>query len=223
MNRRRIIAASVLGGAALAGAVLAGPGTQLIAGAAGNNPFEGYVYDGRHHTAAALPAIGGGSTTVTLDPSTAQVLQQNKVTVAPVAPATASTAGGSVAVSFPVTGGEAFVFPNSDLPMIRGDVVHSGGLSFSAGGKTLEVTNFIVNPGTSLLTANVGGKQVPLFELDGRAVKIGHDDSGNVTLDGTIVRLSPQAADALNTTFGVSIFKEGIPVGTAHIVLQSAS
>ena len=131
--------------------------------------------------------------------------------------------GGSTAVSFPVTGGEAFVFSSSDLPMIRGDVVHSGGLTFSAGDKSLTVTNFIVNPGSSILTATVGGKQVPLFELDGQKVKIGNDGSGNVTLDGTVVRLSPQAADALNTTFGVSLFKEGIPVGTAHIVLQPAS
>jgi hypothetical protein len=211
----------VLGGAALAAGLLAGPGSQLIAGAANSNPFENYVYDYRQHTQAAIPALAGGSTTVTLDPGTAQVLQQNKVSVAPAAPATASTNGGSTAVTFPVTGGEAFVFPQKDIPWIRGDVVHSGGLTFSAGGKSLTVTDFIVNPGTSLLTATVNGKQVPLFELDGRNVKVG-TDSGNTTLDGTIVRLSPQAADALNSTFGVSLFKEGIPVGTAHIVLMGS-
>lgn len=221
--KRRSISMTVVGGAVLAAGLMAGTGAQIFAGAASNNPFERYVYDGRQHTAAAIPVIAGGSTTVTLDPGTAQVLMQNKVSVAPVAPATATANGGSIAVSFPVTGGEAFVFPSSDLPMIRGDVVHSGGLTFSAGDKSLTVTDFIVNPGSSILTATVGGKQIPLFELDGQAVKVGSDSSSNVTLDGTIVRLSPQAAAALNTTFGVTLFKEGIPVGTAHIVLQPAS
>lgn len=162
------------------------PLPHLHAGAAGNNPFENYVYDSRQHTIAAIPAIGGGSTTVTLDSGTAQVLQQNGFTVAPVGPAMAANSGGSVAVSFPVTGGEAFIFPKNDLPFIRGDVVHSGGLTFSAGSKSLMVTDFIVNPGTSILTASVGGKHVPLFELDGRAVKVGNDSTGNPTLDGTM-------------------------------------
>lgn len=193
------------------------------AGAASNNPFESYVYDGRQHTIAALPAIAGGHTTVTLDPSTAQLLQQNHVNVAPVAPATADSSNGSVAVSFPVTGGEAFVFPTNDLPFVRGDVLHDGGVIFPSGNQSLTATDFVVNPGTSILTASVGGEEVPLFELDGHNVKVGNDGSGDATLDGTIVRLSPQAAAALNSTFGVSLFKEGVPVGTAHIVLLPAS
>lgn len=222
MTRHRIIS-TLAASAACAAALLAAGATHLHAGAASNNPFENYVYDGRQHTTAALPVIGGGTTTVTLDPGTATVLKQNGVSVAPVAPASATSSGGSVAVTFPVTGGEAFIFPKGDLPFVRGDVIHSGGLTFSAGSKSLTVTNFIVNPGTSLLTATVGGGQVPLFELDGRGVTVGTDGSGHPTLDGTIVRLSPQAADALNATFGVSLFKEGIPVGTAHIVLVPAS
>lgn len=222
-HRKRIAATTALGVATLAAALAAGVATHLRAGAASSNPFESYVYDGRQHTTAAVPAIGGGSTTVTLNSGTAQILQQNNVSVTPVGPATASNSGGNVAVSFPVTGGEAFVFPTNDLPFVRGDVMHSGGLTFSSGGKSLTATDFIVNPGTSLLTADVGGKEVPLFELDGHAVKVGSDSAGNPTLDGTIVRLSPQAADALNSTFGVSLFKEGIPVGTAHIVLMPAS
>lgn len=222
-NRRRIAVTTALGTATLAATLAAGVATHLRAGAVSSDPFEGYVYDGRQHTTAAIPAIGGGSTTVTLDSGTAQILKQNNVSVTPVGPATASNNGGDVAVTFPVTGGEAFVFPTNDLPFVRGDVMHSGGLTFSAGGKSLTATGFIVNPGTSLLTADVGGKEVPLFELDGHAVKVGSDSAGNPTLDGTVVRLSPQAAAALNSTFGVALFKEGIPVGTAHIVLMPAS
>ena len=223
MQRRGAFTTTIVGGAMLLTGLLAATAIQQHVGAAANNPFESYVYDGREHTVAAVPAIGGGSTTVTLDAGSAGVLHQNGVAVAPVAPATAASSSGNTTVTFPVTGGEAFIFPQKDLPFVRGDVVHSGGLTFSAGAKSLTVTNFIVNPGTSLLTASVGGAQVPLFELDGHNVKVGSDSSGNPTLDGTILRLSPQAAAALNATFGVTLFKEGIPVGTAHIVLTAAS
>lgn len=218
MNFRRLIAPVMVAGAS---ALMIGSVTAMAASSA--TEFNPYVSDSRSAPAAAITALGGTSTTVTLDPGTAQVLKQNNVTVAPAAPATASQTGGSTTVTFPVTGGEAFIFPTKDTPYIRGDVFHSGGLTFSSGSKSLTVTNFVINPGTSLLTAQVGNAEVPLFELDGQNVKIGKDAQGNVTLDGTIVKLTPEAANALNTTFGVSIFKEGITVGTAHVVLTPAS
>src|SRR5664280_535115 len=43
------------------------------------------------------------------------------------------------------------------------------------------------------------------------------DAAGHVLLDGTVAKLTQQAADALNTTFGVSLFKKDIPVGTVHL------
>ncbi|HEX6539241.1 MAG TPA: hypothetical protein VF155_08685 [Candidatus Dormibacteraeota bacterium] len=218
MRRHRIIAAAAMAAAAVATGVLAT--AHLHAGAAGNNPFESFVYDNREHTTAAIPAIGGGSTTVTVDANAAKLFGIYGFQVAPVAPATAGSNGGTL--TFPVTGGEAFIFPKHDLPFIRGDVVHSGGLSFSAGATTVTATDFIINPGTSILTAKVGDKDIPLFELDGSGVKVGHDSAGNPTLDGTVVKISQEAADALNAAFGISLFREGLTVGTAHIVLMPA-
>lgn len=167
---------------------------------------------------ATIESLKGDSTSVDVDPSTAMVLQQNNVTVAPVGPATAAAANGTTTVSFPITAGYVAVYPQNDLPFVRGILTHSGGLTFSAGGKTLTATNFVVNPGTSILTATVGGNAVPLLDLDGSKVKMTTDAQGKVHLDGTVAKLSQTAADALNQTFGVTLFKAGIPLGVVHIV-----
>ncbi|MDQ6838857.1 MAG: hypothetical protein M3137_11130 [Actinomycetota bacterium] len=166
---------------------------------------------------AEIQQLGGTSTSVDLDPATAAVLEQNKVTVAPVAPATASTAGGKTTVSFPITQGYVSVYPQNQQPFVRGTFTHVGGLKFSAGGKSLTVTDFMVNPGSSSLTATVGGNAVKILDLDGTNVKV--TSEGTTTrLDGTVAKLSSAAAQALNTTFGVSLFQAGIPLGEVHVL-----
>ena len=98
----------------------------------------------------------------------------------------------------------------------------ASGLKFSAGTKSLEVTNFVVDPANSMLTATAGGKSgIPLLFLDGTAVKVTPTESGAV-LDGTVAKLTQTAADALNTTFGVSAFKSGMPLGTVNLVANAA-
>lgn len=166
---------------------------------------------------AQINALSGVSTAVDLNPDTAKVLADNHVMVAPVGPATAAQSGGTTTVTFPITGGHVAIYPQNDLPFIRGSVMHSGGLTFLAGDKSLTATNFIVDPGASTLTATVGGQQVQLLDLDGHNVKVTKDAQGMVHLDGTVAELSTAAANALNQTFGVSIFKQGIPLGVVHI------
>jgi hypothetical protein len=167
--------------------------------------------------------LGGRSTSVDVDASTAKVLQDNNVTVEPVAPATASTANGGLTVTFPITNGYAAIYPKDQLPFIRGLISHDGGLKFSAGGKSIVATDFIVNPGSSTLTATVGGKAVQLLDLDGTNVQVSNDAQGQVHLDGTIAKLSSDAAAALNSTFGVTLFKQGIPLGVVHVVATAVS
>lgn len=171
---------------------------------------------------AEIQSLKGMSTSVDLDPATAAVLQQNGVSVAPVGPATATAQNGMTVVSFPITAGYVALYPETTLPFVRGIVTHSGGLTFSAGGKSLTATDFVVNPGTSVLTATVGGQSVPLLDLDGSNVKVSKNAQGQVLLDGTVAKLSTVAADALNKTFGVSLFKQGIPVGVVHIVAAAS-
>ena len=112
---------------------------------------------------------------MTLDAATAGVLKSNGVSVASVGPATASMAGSNTVLAFPITGGHISLFDKSvqanSTPWIQGEIDHSGGLTFSAGGKEVTVTNFIVDPGKSLLTA-AAGAQVPLLFLDGTNVAL---------------------------------------------------
>lgn len=167
----------------------------------------------------SISRLGGQSTSVALDPSAAGALKSLNVSVAPVGSATFNSATSTV--SFPITGGFAAIHsdPNYKPGYIAGSVLHeASGLKFSAGGKSLEVTDFVVDPGNSILTATAGGKPgVPLLFLDGTNVKV-TPQSGGVVLDGTVAKLTATAAEALNTTFGVTAFKEGIPLGVVHLV-----
>lgn len=159
--------------------------------------------------------LAGTKTSVTLDPATAAVLKKNGVSVAPVAPATAAMDNGDTVVSFPIKKGEVTLDPSAD-PFVTGSVDHTGGLTFSAGAKKLTATNFTVDPGESMLTATVGGARVPIFFLDGSKLKVSAE-GGDVILQGTEVKLTEAAAQALNQTFGTDVVKEFITVGTARI------
>ena len=174
--------------------------------------------------AAEFLQLKGTGTSVDLDPATAKVLADNKVTVAPVGPATASQSGGTTSVNFPITDGYVSVYPQDQAPFVRGTFSHSGGLKFTVGSKSLTVTDFIVNPGSSTLTATVeGGAAAHILDLDGTNVQISQDAQGNTLLDGTIAKLSQTGADALNQTFGVSLFSKGIPLGVVHVVANGTA
>ncbi|HEX4018500.1 MAG TPA: hypothetical protein VHX15_17310, partial [Frankiaceae bacterium] len=83
------------------------------------------------------------------------------------------------------------------------------------------VENFDVDPGKSLLTAQVkqmNDASIPLFFLDGSNLAITPPGSDGIAkLDGTKVELTAEAADAINKYFGVTAFKKGIMFGIAHI------
>jgi hypothetical protein len=170
----------------------------------------------------AISRLTGKSTSVTLDAGTAKALESLGVAVAPVGSATFDAKTGTV--SFPITGGFAAI--HSDLTYkpgyISGTVIHqASGLKFSKGNKSIEVTDFVVDPGNSILTASAGGQSgIPLLDLDGNAVKVG-SQGNDVTLDGTVAKLTQTGADALNATFGVTAFTAGLPLGVVHLVASA--
>jgi hypothetical protein len=157
-------------------------------------------------TDGAELVLTGESTTLALDEATAGVLTDNGVEVAPVDPATAGDEG----IAFPITGGTV------EAESLAGTIEHSGGLVFSAGGTELEVTDFVIDTTDGVLTATAGGDQIPLLAVDLTALERS-DDSGTIVLEGIATSLSAEAAIALNDTFGVDIFEEGIPIGTVTV------
>ena len=176
---------------------------------------------------AQIPALSGKDTAVTLDSGFVKALGSLKLTPAPVGSAQISKAG---VASFPITGGNVTYYkPGTESPYVQGMIDHDGsGLSLTGGGKKVELTNFEVDPGKSVLTGKVtvDGKvaapSAPLFFLDGRTLKpLESKSNGTAVLEGTTVKLKAEAADLLNKTFGVTALKEGLVIGVAKITINT--
>ncbi len=182
------------------------------------------TYDPASDKVTEISRLTGRATSVKLDPATAKALGDLGVAVAPTGTGTFDSATSTV--GFPITGGFAAIHANHNYKpgYIAGTVIHQGsGLKFSKGDKSIEVSDFVVDPGNSMLTASAGGKSgIPLLFLDGTNVKVG-SEGANVVLDGTVAKLTGPGADALNATFGVTAFTAGLPLGTVHLVASAAS
>jgi len=150
--------------------------------------------------------LTGEGTTLALDAGTAQVLTENMVKVAPIDPATAGDDG----ITFPITGGSV------ESESLAGTIQHSGGLVFTAGGTELELTDFVIDTATGTLSATAGGAQVPILDVDLTGLQRS-DDMGTIVLEGITVTLSADGAAALNDTFGVTLFTEGLAVGDVTV------
>ncbi len=162
-----------------------------------------------------------GTTAVKLDPGTLKALTGLKVTPGPFG--SAKIVKGSII--FPITGGNVSVFEKDAVPRyVVGQVQHEGsGLSLSAGGKTVVVGNFNVDPTVSLVYGDVSldGKvvatSIPVLRLDGRTLMTPTFDGGKAVLEGSGVFLSDGAAKLLNDTFGVKALSGAIKIGVAKI------
>jgi hypothetical protein len=184
----------------------------------------------RPEPVASLPAIGsGGSTAVALDADFVAALGTLGLTPATIGDAT--LADGSI--SFPITGGTVTVFDKSSdyRPYVQGTLLHqNSGLSLTTGSTMVELTNFTVDPGDPARLFGdvaVNGTQAaasaPLFDLDGTTLEpISMDDNGNAVLQGTTVKLSPEAAEVLNSTFGTTALEGGLVIGIATITVPTS-
>jgi hypothetical protein len=177
---------------------------------------------------AKVDALTGRSTQVALDAGFVEALQTLKVTPAPVGEGKISPKG---VASFPITGGNVTYYkPGSVSPYVQGRVDHDGsGLSLTAGGTEVELTDFVVDPGKSVLTGTVSvdGKEAatdaPLFFLDGRTLEpLRSGSGGTAVLEGTTVKLKEEAATLLNDTFKIDDLQEGLVIGTAKITINAS-
>ncbi len=159
---------------------------------------------------AAHDPLAGGTTTLKLDAAVAKALSGAGVRVAPVAPARAG-------VRFPITGGTL------DSSTARGTINHSGGLRFSAGGKSLTARSFTVKLGKrSTLSGRVGSSRVTLLTLNTSSAKITRDGL-DTRIRGVRVSLTAAAAKALNATFSTTLFKRGLRLGTVSLTATPTS
>jgi len=114
-------------------------------------------------------------------------------------------------------------------PAVQGGIEHDGsGLSLTDGTTTVELTDFVVDPGEGVLTGTVSAdgeeaaSDAPLFSIDDSTMQPLQVDeaAGTATLSGATLVLTQEAADLLNETFGTDALAEGVTVGTATVVVQ---
>ena len=176
---------------------------------------------------AQIDSLSGRSTDVALDKGFVQALGTLELTPAPVGDGSISKAG---VASFPITGGNVTYYePGSVSPYVQGEIDHAGsGLSLTGGGKTVKLTNFVVDPGKSVLTGKVtvdgkvAAESAPLFFLDGRTLQPLKAAGSTAVLQGTTVKLKDEAASLLNDTFGTDALKGGLVIGVAKITVNVA-
>ena len=161
--------------------------------------------------------VNSGTTGVKLSHTFTSALSSLKVSVGTIAP-TRIDDGEAL---FPVTGGAI------DLDTAAGNILHSGGLTFTAGGIQTKLQSFIIDTTgsqpviTGLVVVN--GKLVgrlPLFNLtlpSGFSLPLKTQWSA-LYLSGVGVTLSAQAASALNSVYSASAFAEGLSVGKAEVL-----
>ena len=176
---------------------------------------------------AQIDQLTGRTTAVKLDAGFMEALQTLNVTPGAVGDAKITKGGSAV---FPITGGNVTYYePGSVSPFVQGRIEHDGsGLSLEAGGKTVELTDFVVDPGKSVLTGKVSvdgevaAESAPLFFLDGRTLEpLQANDNGTAVLQGTTVKLKAEAAELLNSTFGIQDLQEGLVIGVATITVNT--
>ena len=175
---------------------------------------------------AQINSLSGRSTAVALDAGFVEALGTLKLTPAPVGDGKITKAG---VAQFPITGGNVTYYePGSISPYVQGEIDHDGsGLSLTGGGKTVELTDFVVDPGASVLTGKVtvdgevAAESAPLFFLDGRTLEPLQAEGSTAVLQGTTVKLKEEAAMLLNDTFKTDALAGGLVIGVAKITVNT--
>jgi hypothetical protein len=175
---------------------------------------------------AAVPALFGGNTAVALDSNFLAALKSLGLTPGVYGTATLDSSG---SIHFPITGGDVVYWSpkGSYRPYVQGIILHEGsGLTLTAGGTVVTLSNFTVNPGNSILygDVSVNGKvaasQADLFSLHGGTLKALQLSGNDAILTGTTVHVSTTAAGLLDSVFKTTAVKGGLLVGIATITAQ---
>ena len=157
--------------------------------------------------------VNGGKTLLELDPDTAGALSDAGVRVEATGKATGPTGNG--VFRFPIVGGKV------DKDPLGGQIVHSGGLAFSAGSERVVVQSFVINLDRRVLTVEEAGTDQRIALLDLGApkggVKVG---SERLVLRDVNAKLTAQAAAALNKRSDTELFEAGLLIGEVTVIAQ---
>jgi hypothetical protein len=107
-----------------------------------------------------------------------------------------------------------------DKKPLGGKIVHSGGLSFSAGSKSVTVKRFVIDLDRAILTAKVAGtdQRIDLLKLGAPdSAKVG---DGRIVLKGVDAKLTAEAAKGLNAALDTDLFAGGLLIGEATVIAK---
>jgi hypothetical protein len=154
--------------------------------------------------------LKGDDTTLALDSGTASALTGAGYTLAPAGAARAQTDGSIV---FPITRGRV------KAKTLAGYIAHSGGLSILKGNVKVVVRSFVIRTDAKrpFLTARAGKARIRLLNLSGIERRNSH---GKIVVTAKAT-LAKRAAKALNRAFGTTLFKPGLPIGTATVTASA--
>ena len=166
--------------------------------------------------AAPTKSLFGGSTTVTLSSDLTTAAAALGLSIRSINPARNNR---RTRVSFPITSG------NLDFQNARGEIIHTGGLRIANASTSVELTNFIIDTTgeqpvlTGLVQANDSVvARIKLFKLQLPNLELPLPAGAfQITIPDVQLRLTAEAAGALNQVFGVTAFTENFNVGTAHV------
>jgi trimeric autotransporter adhesin len=211
---RRLSAIGFIGAVALAAAACgSSSSSSTTASASGTTTASTSSSKSSTTTTASAPAtVVGKKTDVVVNPKVSASLKHAGITVTGVAPATAKTTW-----VFPIKGGKIVV------ATLVGTVNDTGGLTFSHSGKSVTLTNPLVNTSTKQLTATVDGQSVPIFDLNLASLKRASGPHGSVVASDIKLTVTSQAASTLNSGLGVSTFTGGMQFGIATLTVAVKS
>ncbi len=181
--------------------------------------------DGPIRPNVELAAISGKTTAIKLDKGFVDALGSLGLTPGTVGEG--RLVKGSLV--FPITGGNVGLYtPGEVSPYVIGQLQHEGsGLTLAAGGTTVRLSNFIVDPGISRVYGDVavnGQTAVTnayLFRLNGSTLMPVQTEGRFAILEGTEVYISDVAAPLLNDTFGTDAVTDELLVGVAKITVNT--
>ncbi len=160
-------------------------------------------------------ALSGGKTWLKIDKGTAAALSDAGVKVEATGAAVGPTGSAASPVfAFPIVGGKV------DKDPLGGKIVHSGGLSFSAGSKSVVVKRFVIDLDRGVLSAKVAGtgQRIALLRLGApEGAKVGAE---RIVLRGVDAKLTARAAKALNGALDTDLFEGGLLIGEATVIAK---
>lgn len=151
--------------------------------------------------------LGGGVTTLSLDPAVRKIFRYVGVTLV----GTGEASGRADTLRFPVTGGRLTLSP------LRGNVQHSGGLRISANGKHVDVTELQIDLAQDVVTGVIRGKRVPVLRVDVGEPRTLAPSGRPFQLSGNAAIAGDRLVTALGRDLGVDILRAGLPLGRLRV------